>query len=69
MGIKVQKSALPTLFNFARVRAAHQPHVNVNVNEVTLSEQILQYCKSLYTCGWWAALTLAKLNNVGSVFF
>ena len=27
MGIKVQKSTLPTLFNFARVRAAHQPHV------------------------------------------
>ena len=27
MGVKVQKSALPTLFNFARVRAAHQPHV------------------------------------------
>ena len=29
MGIEVQKSALPTLFNFARVRAAHQPHVNL----------------------------------------
>ena len=27
MGIVVQKSALPTLFNFARVRAASQPHV------------------------------------------
>ena len=27
MPIKVQKSALPTLFNFARVRAASQPHV------------------------------------------
>ena len=26
-GIEVQKSALPTLFNFARVRAASQPHV------------------------------------------
>ena len=27
MGIEVQKSALPTLFNFARVSAASQPHV------------------------------------------
>ena len=27
MGIEVQKSALPTLFNIARVRAASQPHV------------------------------------------
>ena len=27
MGIGVQKSALPTLFHFARVRAASQPHV------------------------------------------
>ena len=27
MGEKFQKSALPTLFNFVRVRAAHQPHV------------------------------------------
>ena len=27
MGIEVQKSALPTLFHFARVRAASQPHV------------------------------------------
>ena len=27
MGIEVQKSALPILFNFARVRAASQPHV------------------------------------------
>ena len=27
MGRKVQKSALPTLFNFARVRAAPHPHV------------------------------------------
>ena len=25
--VKVQESTLPTLFNFARVRAAHQPHV------------------------------------------
>ena len=33
MGIKVQKSALPTLFNFARVRAAHQPHVKSFVNK------------------------------------
>ena len=30
MGIEVQKSALPTLFNFARVRAASQPHVIKN---------------------------------------
>ena len=27
MSRKAQKSALPKLFNFARVRAAHQPHV------------------------------------------
>ena len=27
MGIEVQKSAIPTFFNFARVRAAPQPHV------------------------------------------
>ena len=27
ISIEVQKSELPTLFNFARVRAAHQPHV------------------------------------------
>ena len=27
MGIEVQKSALPTLFNFVRIRAASQPHV------------------------------------------
>ena len=33
MGIEVQKSALPTLFNFARVRAASQPHVNVIYEE------------------------------------
>ena len=26
MGVKVQKSALQTLFNFAKVWAAHQPH-------------------------------------------
>ena len=29
-GIEVQKSALPTLFNFDRVRAASQPHVYRN---------------------------------------
>ena len=28
MGIEVQKSVLPTLFTFARVRAASQPHVH-----------------------------------------
>ena len=28
MGIEVQRSALPTLFHFDRVRAASQPHVN-----------------------------------------
>jgi len=27
MGIEVQKNAFPTLFNFAKVRAASQPHV------------------------------------------
>ena len=31
MGIKFQKSALPALFNFAQVRAAHQPHVGKSV--------------------------------------
>ena len=28
MGIEVQKSAIPTLINFSRVRAASQPHVS-----------------------------------------
>ena len=27
MGIEVQKSALPTLFNFAKVKEASKPHV------------------------------------------
>ena len=27
------------------------------------------YVDQLTTCGWWAVLTLAKLNNVGSVLF
>ena len=43
MGIKAQKSALPTLFNFARVRAAHQPHVFIEIlkNEADLYVSIL----------------------------
>ena len=31
MGIEVQKSAIPILFNFARVKAASHPHVCVFV--------------------------------------
>ena len=32
MGKESQKSALPTLFHFVRVRAAYQPHVHLQVN-------------------------------------
>ena len=34
MGIEVQKSALPTLFNFARVRAASQPHLECSFQNI-----------------------------------
>ena len=39
MGIESQKSALPTLFHFARVRAAHQPHVHLlSADQLDLQE-------------------------------
>ena len=41
MGIEVQKSEFPTLFNFARVRAASQPHVIKN-NLVPEREQTIR---------------------------
>ena len=31
MGIEVEKSAFPTLFNFGRIRAASQPHVTMRL--------------------------------------
>ena len=34
MGIEVQKSALPTLFHFGRVRTASQPHVRPQRNVI-----------------------------------
>ena len=42
MGIEVQKSALPTLFHFARVWAASQPHVRRMDFEETLWQISLQ---------------------------
>ena len=37
MGIEVKKSALPTIFNFARVRAASQPQVGYNYAGISIS--------------------------------
>ena len=42
--MKVQKSTLPTLFNFARVRVASQPHVN-NIVKYTLGSYLTHYSK------------------------
>ena len=45
-GYKVQKSTLPTLFNFAGVRAAHQPHVG---NKVFAHDMSLASQPNIYT--------------------
>ena len=57
MGKESQKSALPTLFHFARVRAAFQPHVSDNENNY------------IVIGGWKTALTLAKWDKLGSALF
>ena len=33
MGVVFQKNALPTLFNYVRVRESHQPHVYILVGQ------------------------------------
>ena len=39
MGKEFQKSALPALFHFVRVRAAHQPHVHLlSADQLDLQE-------------------------------
>ena len=46
MSVMVQVSALPSLFNFARVRVAHHPHVMGFVKTVVFGT-VLSYIKSL----------------------
>ena len=36
MGVEAQKSALPTLFHFARVRAAFQPSENLQCQGILI---------------------------------
>ena len=49
MGIEAQKSALPALVNFARVRAAPQPHVCSDLNPNTITDTtILEYIPKKY---------------------
>ena len=55
MGVKVQKSALQTLFNFAKVWAAHQPHVHSRPGHFFGHERLGGWCKELgvlmtYSC-------------------
>ena len=42
MGKEFQKSALPTLFHFVRVRAAFQPHVKKNNIQFRMSQKLFE---------------------------
>ena len=44
MGIEVQKSALQTLFHFARVRVASQPHVSENFRTLMVEPFVRKCC-------------------------
>ena len=66
MGIKVKKSALPTLFNFARVRAAHQPHVNdalLTLENIFLLDFKMRFLKNV------TAPYLFFLNDIFHFYF